>query len=125
MGKTIRLTQFALSYARGLLGNHDLEPSEPKQAFHLPIFVKAKRAHLPTIARKIPKRQHERSPSNFSPLIDIMVDSNPDLLNHQSKEELRDAITNWIVNEDLHGSGFVFFIDGLDECVSRQAASIS
>ena len=52
-----------------------------------------------------------------------MVASNPGLLNHQTKENLRETIGSWLSNQNLHRSGFVFFIDGLDECSSEEVAS--
>ena len=123
MGKTIRLTQFALSYAGDLLKMHEVAGKPTIAAHPFPVFLKAKRC----FSREITNLRRHGSPTDqeniVSTLKEMMVASNPSLLNHLTKGELGDSITGWLSEEHVHRSGFVFFIDGLDECPTEQDAA--
>ena len=123
MGKTIRLTQFALSYASDLVKMHEVAGESTRAAHPFPVFLKAKRC----FSREITNLRRHGSPTDqnniVSTLKEMMVASNPSLLNHLTKGELKDAVRGWLIDEHAHRSGFVFFIDGLDECPTEQDAS--
>jgi|GEM_PF-4620273 len=123
MGKTIRLTQFALSYCTKLLRSHDSNDDPSNFACPLPVFLKAKRCSFSNISERLRQSNTSDADQILSPLVEMMVASNPGLLNHQTKDNLRETIGSWLSNQHLHRSGFVFFIDGLDECSSEEVAS--
>jgi len=123
MGKTIRLTQFALSYCSKLSRSHDSTVDPSNFACPLPVFLRAKRCSLSNISKQIGKNNPSDADQILSPLVEMMVASNPSLLNHQNKDNLRKTIESWLSSQNLHRSGIVFFIDGLDECSSEEVAS--
>lgn len=108
MGKTVSITQFSLNYITKL--NQLVEQNSFEQLNHipLPLFIRAKRIEL-----------NDKIINN----INLVFESLPQLKRHISRDDFANLYSYWTALQDCHNSSKLYFIDGLDECVSQVKAA--
>ena len=107
MGKTVAMTQFALKYVTTLNFNIDNNKFSELNNLPLPLFIKARKLNVEGNDIIDPK---------------LIFESIPELARHISMPEFRDLIGIWINTQEQHKSNAMYFLDGLDECISKVAA---
>ena len=119
MGKTTVMAQCSLSYFSKLEDKLDgfLSSGEDMSSFPLPVVLKAKRYS------NVRDNRLDYPVFDENLLPHFMIDSNPELLKHLSLEEITNLVSIWQEMKNMHHSSMVYFIDGVDECGSKNDAT--
>ena len=114
-GKTIALSKFAHEYLMGIEEQFENSTIDEVPTLHLPFFFRAK--HLSREINALPNSQ-----LLVRELWNGLTFSIPEIVHHISREEFLLMHGRWIEFQEQHNSSMVFFIDGLDECATRDSA---
>ena len=119
MGKTTVMAQCSLSYFSKLENKLDgfLSSGEDMSSLPLPVVLKAKRYS------NVRDNRLDYPVFDDNLLPHFMIDSNPELLKHLTLEEITNLVSIWQQMKNMHHSSMVYFIDGVDECGSKNDAT--